>query len=155
LSAEITPLPQRGDDRGAVYLQSFAVRYEYPVHFTEHLFTHDNPVFRDTLLKREPGRRHRFVVFIDANVAASFPSLEHDIAGYAGVHADAMELVAHPEAIPGGEQVKNDPAWPSSSASAAARFSTWSDMPPRPPIAASAMCACRPRCWRRTTRASA
>jgi 3-dehydroquinate synthase len=110
VSAEITPLPQRGEDRCAVYLQSFSVRYEYPVYFTEHLFAHDNPAFRDTLLRREPGRRHRFVVFIDANVAASFPSLEHDIAGYASVHADAMELVAHPQRVPGGEQVKNDPA---------------------------------------------
>lgn len=110
MTAKITPLPQRDDDRAAVYLQSFAVRYEYPVHFTEHLFAHDNPVFRDTLLRRESGRRHRFVVFIDANVAASFPALEHEIAGYAGVHAAALELVAHPEPVPGGEQAKNDPA---------------------------------------------
>lgn len=110
MNAEVTPLRHRGDDRNAVYLQSFAVRYEYPVYFTEHLFAHDNPAFRETLLRRESGRRHRFVVFIDANVAASFPSLEHDIAGYAGVHADSMELVVHPERVPGGEQVKNDPA---------------------------------------------
>ena len=74
------------------------------------MFARDNPVFRDTLLRREPGRRHRFVVFVDANVAASFPSLAHDIAGYAGVHAEAMELVSHPESVPGGEHVKNDPA---------------------------------------------
>lgn len=110
MNAEVTPLRHRGDDRNAVYLQSFSVRYEYPVYFTEHLFAHDNPAFRETLLRRESGRRHRFVVFIDANVAASFPSLEHDIAGYAGVHADVMELVVHPERVPGGEQVKNDPA---------------------------------------------
>ena len=110
MSAEITRLPQRTDERSALYLQSFSVDYEYPVYFTEHLFTRDNAVFRDTLLRREPGRRHRFVVFIDANVAASFPSLAHDIAGYAGVHADAMQLLTLPEVVPGGEQVKNDPA---------------------------------------------
>lgn len=110
MSAEVRPLPQPDAQGAAAYLQSFAVRYEYPVYFTEHLFAHDNPVFRQALLRREPGRRHRFVAFIDANVAASFPALEHDIAGYAGVHADAMELVAHPERVPGGEQVKNDPA---------------------------------------------
>ena len=110
MSAAITPLPQRIDERSAFYLQSFAVRYEYPVCFTEHLFARDNPVFRDTLLRREPGRCHRFVVFVDANVAASFPSLAHDIAGYAGVHAEAMQLVAQPESVPGGEHVKNDPA---------------------------------------------
>ena len=110
MSAVISSLPQRGDDRSATYLQSFAVRYEYPVCFTEHLFARDNPVFRDTLLRREPERRHRFVAFIDSNVAASFPSLAHDIAGYAGLHAEAMEMVAHAEIVPGGEQVKNDPA---------------------------------------------
>ncbi len=110
MTALVQPLPQRHDERSAVYLQSFSVPYEFPVCFTERLFAHDNPVFRDTLLRREPGKRHRFVVFIDANVAASFPSLEHDIAGYARVHASAMELVAHPETVPGGEPVKNDPA---------------------------------------------
>jgi 3-dehydroquinate synthase len=110
MSAEITRLAQHDDGRATHYLQSFAVRYEYPVYFTEHLFAHDNPVFRQALQRRESSRRHRFVVFVDANVAASFPALGHDIAGYAGVHADAMELVAHPEQVPGGEQVKNDPA---------------------------------------------
>jgi len=110
VSAEVTTLPQRGDERSAVYLQSFAVRYEYPVCFTEHVFAYDNPVFRDTLLRREPKRRHRFVAFVDANVAASFPSLVHDIAGYAEVHREAMELLTLPEVVPGGEQVKNDPA---------------------------------------------
>ncbi len=110
VSAEITRLPQRGPERSAVYLQSFSVRYEYPVCFTEHLFARDNPVFRETLLRREPGRRHRFVVFIDSNVAASFPSLGHDIASYASLHGEAMEMLVHPEVVPGGEHIKNDPA---------------------------------------------
>jgi 3-dehydroquinate synthase len=110
VSAVISSLQPRSEERSAFYLQSFSIQYEYPVCFTEHLFARDNPVFRDTLLRREPGRRHRFVAFIDANVAASFPSLAHDIAGYAGLHAEAMEIVAHPEAVPGGEPVKNDPA---------------------------------------------
>ena len=110
MSAEITPLAPRSDERHTVYLQSFAVAYEYPVYFTEHLFAHDNPIFRQALTRREATRRHRFAVFIDSNVDAAFPSLAHDIAGYAVVHADAMALAAHPETAPGGEQVKNDPA---------------------------------------------
>ena len=110
MSAVISSLPQRREERSAVYLQSFSVHYEYPVYFTEHLFARDNPVFRDTLLRCEPGRRHKFVAFIDSNVAASFPSLGHDIAGYAGQHAEAMEILTHPEVVPGGEHVKNDPA---------------------------------------------
>ena len=28
----------------AVYRQEFSVHYDYPVHFTEHLFARDNPV---------------------------------------------------------------------------------------------------------------
>ena len=110
MSAKISVLPQREDPPTAVYLQSFAVRYEYPVFFTENLFARDNTIFRDTLLRREPKRRHRVVVFIDANVAASFPSLAHDIAGYADHHAESMRLLALPETVPGGESVKNDPA---------------------------------------------
>jgi 3-dehydroquinate synthase len=110
VSAVITSLPRRGDDHPAVYLQSFSVRYEYPVYFTENLFAPDNPVFRETLLRREAGRQHRFVAFIDASVAAAFPSLTHDIARYAELNADAMVLPAPPQIEPGGEQVKNDPA---------------------------------------------
>lgn len=108
MSALIKPLQPR-DPLQALYVQRFAVPYEFPVYFTEHLFAAENPVFRDTLLRREPQRRHRFVVFIDADVAASFPALGHSIAGYAQLHADALELVAAPHPVPGGEAVKNDP----------------------------------------------
>lgn len=110
MSADVRPLPGRGEEPSAAYLQSFSVRYEYPVHFTEHLFAHDNPIFAQTIARREAGKCHRIVVFVDSNVAASFPSLAHDIAGYADVHAETMELVSHPEIVPGGEHVKNDPA---------------------------------------------
>ncbi len=110
VSAAITQLPQRGPSRSAAYLQSFSVHYEYPVCFTEHLFARDNPVFLETLQRREPGRRHRFMVFIDANVAASFPTLAHDIAAYACLHGEAMDMLATPELVPGGEHIKNDPA---------------------------------------------
>jgi 3-dehydroquinate synthase len=105
-----TLLPRSEAAPAGVHLQQFAVRFEYPVVFTEHLFAHDNLAFRNALARREPAKRHRFAVFIDANVAASFPALAHDIAGYARVHADALELVTLPETVPGGEPVKNDPA---------------------------------------------
>lgn len=110
MNAKVATLPRRAKDHGTSYLQSFSVHYEYPVCFTEHLFAHDNPVFRDTLLRCEPALRHRFMAFIDSNVAASFPSLAHDIAGYAGVHAEAMAMLGAPEVVPGGEHVKNEPA---------------------------------------------
>lgn len=94
----------------AVYQQEFTIRYEYPVYFTERVFDRDNPVFEHAISRREPGKRHRFAAFIDANVAASWPALAHEVAAYAQAHADRMELVAPPEILPAGEHVKNDAA---------------------------------------------
>jgi 3-dehydroquinate synthase len=94
----------------AVYHQQFAVHYDYPVHFTEHLFARSNLVFVHSIARREPAKRHRIVVFVDANVAASWPALVHDIAAYAEAHAESLELVGRPEIVAGGEHVKNDPA---------------------------------------------
>ena len=104
----IKPIAESGME--AVHHQEFSVRYEYPVHFTEHLFARDNPVFVQSVVRREPTKRHRIVVFVDANVAASWPTLVHDIAAYAQVYAESLELVGRPEILAGGEQVKNDPA---------------------------------------------
>src|SRR5690606_37826205 len=70
----------------------------------------DNPVFWQVMQRKEPGRRHRLVVFVDSNVASSWPTLSHDIVAYAEAHAGAMELVARPEIVSGGEHVKNEPA---------------------------------------------
>ncbi len=105
-------LVKPGADHGpeAVYHQEFSVRYDYPVHFTEHLFARNNPVFAQSIARREPTKRHRIVVFIDANVAASWPALVHDVAAYAEAYADALQLVGRPEVLAGGEHVKNDPA---------------------------------------------
>src|SRR5258708_2237592 len=106
MSIELVRAPAESE---AVYNQEFSVRYDYPVYFTEHLFARDNPVFMQAMMRREPGKRHRFVVFVDANVAASWPALVHDIAAYAEVHADSLELVGRPEGASGGEQVKKAP----------------------------------------------
>jgi 3-dehydroquinate synthase len=94
---------------GAVYHQRFAVDYDYPVHFTHDLFSRDNPVFVDALSRKEPNKRHRFLALIDADVAASWPALAHDICAYAEHHGERLQLLAHPETIVGGEQVKHDP----------------------------------------------
>ena len=104
----IKPIADPGME--AVYHQEFSVRYDYPVHFTEHLFARGNPVFVQSIVRREPAKRHRIMVFVDANVAASWPTLVHDIAAYAEVYAESLELVGRPEVVAGGEQVKNDPA---------------------------------------------
>ncbi|HVY04391.1 MAG TPA: 3-dehydroquinate synthase [Burkholderiales bacterium] len=98
------------DMEEAVYHQEFSVRYDYPVHFTEHLFARDNHVFLQSIIRKEPAKRHRIVVFLDSNVAASWPTLVHDIVAYAEAHARSLELVGKPEIVSGGEHVKNEPA---------------------------------------------
>jgi 3-dehydroquinate synthase len=93
---------------GATYVQRFDVRYEYPVHFTENLFAPGNRVLVETLTRLEKTRRHRCIAFLDDGVAAARPSLAGDIRSYASHHAAAMELVADPVLVPGGEKVKNE-----------------------------------------------
>jgi 3-dehydroquinate synthase len=103
-TAKVVELPA-----ATVYQQEFTIRYDYPVYFTERVFDRDNPVFAHALSRRESAKRHRFAAFVDANVAASWPALVHEIAAYAQAHAATMDLVAAPEVVPAGEQVKNDP----------------------------------------------
>jgi 3-dehydroquinate synthase len=94
----------------AVYHQEFAVRYDYPVYFTESLFHPDNEVFLQAVTRKEPARQHRVAVFVDAHVAANWPGLIDDIGTYARVHAESLRLLGGVEVVTGGEQVKNDPA---------------------------------------------
>jgi 3-dehydroquinate synthase len=93
---------------GATYFQRFSVPYEYPVHFTEQLFSPDNPILRDTVRRLEPQRRHRCIVFVDDGLCSGTSTLIEQIRGYATAHCDAMELVIPPIAVPGGEKIKNE-----------------------------------------------
>jgi 3-dehydroquinate synthase len=74
-TAQVLDLPA-----AAVYEQQFTIRYDYPVYFTEGIFDRGNPVFEQALCRREPAKRHRFAVFMDANVASCWPALPHEIA---------------------------------------------------------------------------
>jgi 3-dehydroquinate synthase len=92
----------------SVYLQRFAVNYEYPVHFTNGLLDPANTILRDTLSRLEPARRHRCLVFVDDGFLAARPKLLAEIAAYARVHASAIELVVAPVTVSGGEKIKNE-----------------------------------------------
>lgn len=95
-----------------VHAQRISVPFEYPVYFTERIFSPDNPDLREAMTAREPGRRHRMLVVVDGGVAEAWPGLGEDIAAYAAAHAGALSLAgaAEPVVIPGGEACKNDPA---------------------------------------------
>jgi 3-dehydroquinate synthase len=92
----------------SVYLQRFAVNYEYPVHFTNGLFDPANTILRDTLTRLEPARRHRCLVFVDDGFLAARPGVTAEIEAYARAHASALELVVAPVTVSGGEKIKNE-----------------------------------------------
>jgi len=90
----------------------FSVSFKFPVWFTQDVFNPINTVFFDTIRREEADRRHRVLVVIDSQVASAHSSLPRDIRAYFAAFSDAMELVAEPVIVPGGEAIKNDFAHP-------------------------------------------
>jgi 3-dehydroquinate synthase len=97
-----------GQSPATTHWQRFAVPYEFPVVFTEGLFDPGNPVLRDALCRLEPAKRHRVIVFVDDGLAAAHPELNGAIKAYAQRHAEVIDLVRDPIAVPGGEKIKSD-----------------------------------------------
>jgi 3-dehydroquinate synthase len=100
--------PRTGQTPATTHWQRFAVPYEFPVVFTEGLFDPDNPVLRDALCRLEPVKRHRVIVFVDDGLTTAHPALLESIADYARRHADVIDLVRAPIAVPGGEKIKSE-----------------------------------------------
>jgi 3-dehydroquinate synthase len=96
----------------SVYLQKITVPYEYPVYFTSNVFSPDNADLVEAVSRKEPTRRHRLLVLVEAAVADAWPPLLNDIARYTQRHRDRLELVTEPLILEGGEGVKNDPSLP-------------------------------------------
>ena len=92
---------------GDVHLQSFAVRYDYPVYFTRDAFDPHNPCLATALGRLERGKTHRLAVFVDEGVVLAYPAVVARIARYAAQHAPSMAIVGDIVVVPGGEAVKN------------------------------------------------
>jgi 3-dehydroquinate synthase len=90
--------------------QSFSVAYDYSVAFTHDAFSPANRCLVDVLARREPRKRHRCAIFVDAGVLAAMPDLAQRINGYAAAHAQSIEIAGAPVMVAGGEACKNDPA---------------------------------------------
>jgi 3-dehydroquinate synthase len=91
-------------------IQEISVGFDYPVYATRAAFDPENPALVEALSRKEPARRHRFVVIVDSGVMQAWPSLAEAPRRYAEAHAAHLELAALPLVVEGGEQVKNDPA---------------------------------------------
>jgi 3-dehydroquinate synthase len=73
--------------------------------FTRDAFAPENPVIVEILARREPAKRHRVVVVVDAGVEVAHPGLAAAIEAYARAHANRIELAAR-WTVPGGEAAK-------------------------------------------------
>ena len=85
--------------------QEVIVRFRYPVRFTRGLFNPRNPTLCDAV---QANGRARLLVVIDGGVASAQPAIVRDVEGYTTEHAHALELVAAPLVLPGGEAIKNE-----------------------------------------------
>lgn len=91
--------------------QNVRVDFHYPVHFTSGVFAPGNHLLRDLLAGRAADARPpRVLCVIDQGVVAHQPDLPEAIAAWFRATDGALDLVAPPLIVPGGEAVKNDPA---------------------------------------------
>jgi 3-dehydroquinate synthase len=109
----IRPLPALEDELASIN-QRVEVAFEYRVLFTQGVFDADNPVLAHTVASASGHEPARVLVVVEDGVARHTPGLLASITTYADAYAQALALVAQPLVVPGGEQVKNDPALVSS-----------------------------------------
>jgi 3-dehydroquinate synthase len=87
--------------------QSFSVRFEYKVFFTEHLFNTSNTAFKNFLQSQSTDTTKKILVVIDDGVAEHHPEISQQINVYLkGI--EGYTVVPDILMIPGGEAAKND-----------------------------------------------
>lgn len=87
--------------------QSFKVSYEYKLHFTEHIFSLDNPLFKEIINGYNQKGNVKVLFVVDQGVLACHPNLSADIMSYCGRNRSEIHLTEQ-IVIAGGEQCKND-----------------------------------------------
>ena len=89
-----------------VHLQRIVVRHAFPVVFTRRLFAPRNRALRDVLVRGGGTGRRRCLVLLDRGVLAAHPRLPAQIRAYFATHAAGLHLVRAPQALSGGESIK-------------------------------------------------
>ena len=86
--------------------QSFAVQYNYQLHFTKGLFTLENPLFLNIIKEYKNNEAVKLLFVIDNGVAENHPDLLAQISSYC---SNNKSHLAHTQSIvvDGGEQCKN------------------------------------------------
>jgi 3-dehydroquinate synthase len=86
--------------------QSVEVTFRYPICFTRGLFKRDNSLLADTVCADDEGPK-KILCVIDQGVLRHHPGLAASIEAYCRSYDAALDLVAPPLAVEGGESVKN------------------------------------------------
>ena len=84
------------------------VHFRYAVHFIADLFAPDNPTFRENVAG---GNQLARVLFVVEKEVEDLWQLRAAIEAYFARHADVLAQAGEALVLPGGEQVKNDPAY--------------------------------------------
>lgn len=87
--------------------QSFNVSYAYRLHFTEFIFSLDNPLFKEIINGYNKKGDVKVLVVIDKGVLAYHTNLSEDITSYCNKNRAVIRLTEQ-IVIEGGEQCKND-----------------------------------------------
>ena len=87
--------------------QSFSVKFEYKLHFTQHLFSLENPLLVDVLKEYNGHGATKMLFVVDSGVRLGHPNLFETIEAYCGHYSKYIQLTRIIE-IEGGEAGKND-----------------------------------------------
>jgi len=89
--------------------RDIVVRWRHQVHFTEEVFSPENPVLRDVLLGARPAGAAPALALVVADEALTEarPDLLPSVIRYFSAHPASIQLVCPPVSIVGGEAVKN------------------------------------------------
>lgn len=95
--AAVSPSIERG----------ITVTFRHQVYFTEGVFAASNRLMREILQEPSLRRRSRVLLIVDDGLIRAQKGLLGEIEHWFRLHADAVDLVAPPMRVDGGERVKN------------------------------------------------
>ena len=91
--------------------QNIQITYHYSIHFTNHLFAHENHLLRDVINVGDAKSPRKILCVVDSGVCRHHPGLLDAISSYCRAYASCLNLVCSPLIIEGGEAAKNDPLY--------------------------------------------
>lgn len=86
--------------------QSFQIKFEYEIIFTQDIFNKENKTLVN-ILKKEKKEKKNVIIFMDKNIHNCIPKIKDKIITYTELNKQYINLVCAPIMITGGEKTKN------------------------------------------------